>query len=286
VPTELCISGLAIDAGAVDLSLFDVDRSRTDGARAIKALSARVRTRVGRPLGFTLGGVVYTTVLNPVDQRKNWNDLVAAFIWAFRDNPDATLLLKVTHYDAVLGVVPILSDLAKLGNFKCRVLIVHGMIPQAEYDALVNVSSYTVNASSGEGQCLPLMEFMSAGRPAITPLHTAMLDYVRPDNSFVIPTTLRPSSWPHDPRQAIRCMQHSISFAQLVRCYRESFEVARNRPQQYAAMSAAASEAQRRFCSDEVVTGRLREVFAHLGILPRANRPRLSIRRVLSRVAT
>jgi glycosyltransferase involved in cell wall biosynthesis len=284
-PTELKISGLAIDAGNVDLSLFNVDRSRTDGSRAIKALSARVQSRGNKPLRFVLSGVVYTAVLNPVDQRKNWMDLVAAFIWAFRDNPEATLLLKITHYDAVVGVVPILSDLSKHGDFKCRVLIVHGMIAQDEYDSLVEVTSYAVNTSTGEGQCLPLMEFMSAGRPAVTPLHTAMLDYVTPDNSFVMGSTLRLTSWPHDPRQAISCMQYAINFSQLVQAYRDSFEVAKNRPERYAEMSSAASAALQRFCSDEVISARLQQVFEHLGLRPRANRPPF-LRRVLSRVAT
>jgi glycosyltransferase involved in cell wall biosynthesis len=277
-PTELSISGIAIDAGAVDLSLFDVQRARTDGAKALKALRARIEAAGTGPLRFTLSGVVYTAVFNPVDARKNWMDLVAGFIWAFRDTTEATLLLKVTHYDAVLGVLPVLSDLAKLRPFKCRVLVVHGLLPQQEYESLVDVTSYAVNTSTGEGQCLPLMEFMSAGRPAITPLHTAMLDYVTADNSFVVPATLKPTSWPHDPRQAIRCMQHILNFSQLVHCYRESFEVARNRPQQYVAMSAAASAALQRFCSDEVVMGRLQELFRHLGIQ--------KLRPALSRVAT
>ena len=276
--SELSISGIAIDAATVDLSLFSVERLRTDGVSALKALRARVEAAGRKPLRFTLSGVVYTAVFNPVDARKNWMDLVAGFVWAFRENPEATLLLKITHYDATLGVLPILSDLAKLRPFKCRVLIVHGLLPQQEYESLVDVTSYTVNTSTGEGQCLPLMEFMSAGRPAITPLHTAMLDYVTADNSFIVPSTLKPTSWPHDPRQAIRCMQHILNFSQLVQCYLESFEVARNRPQQYAAMSAAASAALQRFCSDEVVMGRLQELFRHLGI--REPRP------ALSRVAT
>jgi hypothetical protein len=265
-PSALSLSALAIDAGAVDLSLFSVERSRLDGANAIKALRSRIQSTASTPLQFTFGGVVYTAVLNPADARKNWMDLVAGFVWAFKDTPEATLLLKVTHHDALLTVVPILSDLSKLGDFKCRVLVVQGMLPQEEYDALVDVTSYTVNTSSGEGQCLPLMEFMSAGRPAITPLHTAMHDYVSPANSFVVGSALRPTSWPHDARQAIRCMHYQLNFADLVRAYRESFEVARNRPQQYAAMSAAASAALQRFCSDEVVTERLRELFHHLHI--------------------
>ncbi|HWW22099.1 MAG TPA: glycosyltransferase [Steroidobacteraceae bacterium] len=284
-PTTLTISGFAIDAGAVDLSLFNVDRSRTDGSKAVKALNARVQSRGNKPLRFSLSGVVYTAVFNPVDQRKNWTDLLAAFIWAFRDNPEASLLIKVTHYDAVVGVVPILSDLSKHCDFKCRVLIVHGMIAQEEYDSLVDVTSYAVNVSTGEGQCLPLMEFMSAGRPAVTPLHTAMLDYVSSDNSFVVGSTRKPTSWPHDPRQSISCTQYAINFSQLVQAYRDSFDVAKNQSERYTAMSAAASAAQQRFCSDEVVSSRLREVFEHLGLRPRTNRATF-MRRVLSRVAT
>lgn len=283
-PTTLTLSGLTIDAGAVDLSIFDVGRSSSDGSKALKALSVRMRSR-NRPLRFTVSGVVYTAVFNPVDARKNWPDLLAAFICAFRDNPQATLLLKITHYDAALGMVPILSDLARHGAFKCRILLVHGLLPQEEYDSLVDITSYAVNTSGGEGQCLPLMEFMSAGRPAIAPAHSAMLDYVTPGNSFVVGSTLRPTSWPHDPRQAITCMQHVISFSGLIECYRASFDVARNQPQRYAAMSSAASSALERFCSDEVVSRRLKEVLAHLGLNPRANRPSL-IGRVFSRAAT
>jgi glycosyltransferase involved in cell wall biosynthesis len=284
-PKTLTISGLAIDSGTVDLSLFGVDRARTDGCQAIKTLAARVQSRGNKPLRFIISGVVYTAVFNPVDQRKNWLDMLAAFIRAFRDNPEATLVLKITHYDAVVGVIPILCDLSKHGDFKCRVLIVHGMIAQDEYDSLVDVTSYAVNTSSGEGQCLPLMEFMSAGRPAVTPLHTAMLDYVTRDNSFVMDSTLKLTSWPHDPRQAITCMQYAINFAQLVQCYRDSFEVAKSHPERYAAMSAAASAALCEFCSDEVVANRLKQVFEHLGVRPRASRFPF-VRRVLSRVAT
>ena len=50
-----------------------------------------------------LGGIVYTTVLNPNDGRKNVYDIVMAFCWAFRDTKDATLVLKLVKKPANMG---------------------------------------------------------------------------------------------------------------------------------------------------------------------------------------
>src|SRR5207253_6814427 len=40
-------------------------------------------------------GVVYVSVFNPKDGRKNWHQLITAFCWAFREIDDATLVLKI-----------------------------------------------------------------------------------------------------------------------------------------------------------------------------------------------
>lgn len=264
--TELSVSGLLIDAGSVDLSLFAVGKANVVGVQALNALNNRLRAADRKAFTATISGVVYAAVFSPVDGRKNWPALLSGFIHAFRDNPEAALILKSTHHDVIRGVLPILSELARLGPFKCRVLLVQGLLPEDQYQALLDASSYIVNASSGEGQCLPLMEFMSGGRPAIAPSHTAMLDYVTAENTFVIPSVLKPAIWPHDPRRAIRCVQHEVSFRGLVNAYRASFEVAKNQPGEYALMSAAATTALQRFCSDAVVTSRLRELLGHLGL--------------------
>ena len=208
--------------------------------------------------------MVYSSVFNPIDGRKNWCDMLAGFIFAFREEPTATLILKVTQSDLREGALDLLLDMAKLGAFRCRVIIVHGLLDQAEYDALVQATSYTVNTSQGEGQCLPLMEFMSAGRPAVAPRHTAMLDYVNADNAFIVEDHQRPAYWPLDMCQATRCLRHQIGFASLVRRYRESFAVAREAPARYAAMSRAATASLLAFCSDEVVARPLAELLAHL----------------------
>jgi glycosyltransferase involved in cell wall biosynthesis len=255
-----------IDTASVDLTPFrsnDSERAR----RALRLLRHKASVYVGARDDLKLRGVVYTSILNPIDGRKNWPDMVAGFVWAFRNNPDATLILKLTHYDMVSALHPVLEHIAKLGEFTCRIVLIHGMLPDAAYGALIDSTSYVVNTSDGEGQCLPLMEFMSAGRPAIAPRHTAMLDYITERNAFVLPSSIRQSSWPHDERQVFRCFRHRIDFFALVEKFRASYEVGARSPEIYGQMSSAAVEALRRYCADSVVMERLRQVLAHVGVL-------------------
>ncbi len=204
-----------------------------------------------------LQGVVYSSVLNPADGRKNWHDMLTAFCWAFRDEPDATLVLKMVHHDrfAFEGSLAILIRL--LQPFRCRVVVLQGWLDDAEYDALVSATDYYVNTSCCEGLCLPLMEFMSAGRPALAPDHTAMADYVDPACAFVLRSGVEYNVWPHDPRDLFRTMRHRLEWDSLMQAYRDSYRVATEDPKHYAAMSQAARLAMRRTCSLPVVRDRL-----------------------------
>lgn len=264
-PFQLSLEGgFALDAGAVDLSTFRPERPRAEGVHALRVLDRMASEAARATQRLTLEGVIYSTVLNPYDGRKNWRDLVGAFVWAFRATPDAVLLIKLTRFDVEDGLMPVLQHLSTLGDFACRIVLVHGLLSNEAYSGLIDAASYAVNASYGEGQCLPLMEYMSAGRPAIAPAHTAMLDYVSSQNAFVVASQPELTHWPHDQRKAKRCLHHKVSFADLVRQFRESHRVAGEDPERYARMSAAAVEAMRAFCSDEVAEQRLAEVAQHV----------------------
>jgi glycosyltransferase involved in cell wall biosynthesis len=260
-PFDLVVEGgLALSAGDVDLSLFRPERGRAEAVHALRVLD-RAASAPGRPpQRLRLDGVIYTAVLNPYDGRKNWRDLITGFVWAFRETPTATLLLKLTRYDLDDGLLPVLQHLSTLGPFGCRVVLIQGLLSDEAYRAVIEATSFAVNTAYGEGQCLPLMEYMAAGRPVVTPAHTAMLDYATPKNAFVIASDACLTSWPHDERQAKRCLHYRISFADYVRRLRESYRLAREDAAGYARMSAEAVEAMRAFCSDEVVTTRLRDV--------------------------
>ena len=71
----------------------------------------------------TVDGVIYVTVFNPQDGRKNWHQLITAFCWAVRDTPDATLMLKITQGDLASYYSELMTLLAQLTPFACRVVV-------------------------------------------------------------------------------------------------------------------------------------------------------------------
>ncbi len=205
------------------------------------------------PVDVVLDGVVYCSVFNPSDMRKNWHDMIAGFVCALCERPDATLVLKLTHRDNAHSLRAMQDELSRHAPFRCRVVLIAGFLDDDSYDALVAGTTFVVNASHGEGQCLPLMEFMSAGKPAIAPRNTAMADYVDERCAFALRSSREPCAWPHDDRELYRTLRWRIDFGTLVAAYADSYRVAVAEPARYLAMSVAAQESLRRHCSRAVV---------------------------------
>ena len=211
-----------------------------------------------------LSGVVYTTILNPRDGRKNWEDILTAFCLAFREQEDVTLILKMTYKDMSGYLEDIFALFCQLHPFKCRIVVVHGYIASQEYRSLISATSYIVNASRSEGQCLPLMEYMSCGVPAIAPDNTAMADYINPDNAFVVDSSPEPHYWPHDPQQVFTTLWYRPSWESLFNAYKDSYEVAVNDPDRYQKMSRCAWESQYEFCSVDKLKPRLESLLKRI----------------------
>jgi glycosyltransferase involved in cell wall biosynthesis len=206
---------------------------------------------------IALEGIIYLSVFNPKDGRKNADDMMDAFCSAFRDTADATLILKLSHTDCEEKLSLLYERMQQLMPYRCRFLMIAGYLETNEYERLVGAASYAVNTSSGEGQCLPIMEHMSCGKPAVAPNHSGMADYVNSENSFVVRSANEPSAWPHDPRYAFRVFRRRINSESLVEAYRESYRVAKNDPERYTAMGRNAHETLRRHCSRQTATERI-----------------------------
>jgi glycosyltransferase involved in cell wall biosynthesis len=251
----------------IDLSVVGtvIDTAAPDFVPAARIVPEPTGSDV--PARLHLDGVIYCSIFNPRDGRKNWFEMLCAFCLALRDAADATLVFKLTHHDRALAFEHMPEMLYRLSPFKCRVVIILGYLGEADYEALVGATSIVVNASAGEGQCLPLMEFMSAGKPAIAPRNTALLDYVNARNSFRVESSLEPWCWPHDPRQAFRTQRHRIDFGSLMRAYNDSYEVATQDPERYGDMSVRANRDLEAHCSLALVEERLRDF---LGWVPKA----------------
>lgn len=217
-----------------------------------------------------LSGIVYVSVFAPQDGRKNWQDLLTGFVWAFRDNPGATLFLKVPIRGGVEAYPILHALLTQFGPFKCRVVFFAGFLEDSDYRALVRASTYYVNTSHGEGLCLPLMEFLSAGRPAVAPNHTAMADYINTDIAFVLRACLEHNVWPFDPRDLFTTMRYRLNWESLVTAYEQSYVLATTGDSRYAVMSGAAQDAMREFCAQDVVQAKLSEALGIPSLAPTA----------------
>jgi glycosyltransferase involved in cell wall biosynthesis len=205
-----------------------------------------------------LRGVVYTAVLAPAAGRKNWEDLITAFCWTFRDTGEATLILKLTGTDLNFQHIRLLMLLTKLAPFKCRVIAISGYLSDDDYAALVATTTYYVNTSLCEGLCLPLVEFLAEGIPAIAPDNTAMADYIRDDLAFVVDSYPGiPTVWPHGDNEVNSTSYHQLNWQSLTEAYRHSFEVAHHDPARYHQMSRRACEAMQEYCGTDIVRSRL-----------------------------
>lgn len=225
---------------------------------------------INHPLQFIgVKGVVYTTVLNPADSRKNWVEIITAFCWAFKEVEDATLVVKMTHHDLEYYRIVLITLLSRLAPFSCRIIVLHGFLEDEQYRELIKASTYYVNASSGEGLCLPLMEFLSASKPVIAPAHTAMADYIDQRSAFILQCSLEPFCWPHDPTGIFTTHRHRLNWQSLLEAFQSSYKVAKQHPEQYRSMSLQAFEKMQAFASVEVVSAPLGD-FLH-GVLGKTN---------------
>lgn len=228
----------------------------------IDDLEAEARTYAGdnaqADIAVTLHGVVYTSVLNPDDGRKNWQDIVTAFCHALRDADDATLVIKAVHHSMVsyLGMFNYLMQ--AIGPMRCRVIILHGYLDDADYRRLIDASTYYVNASLCEGGCLPLVEFISTGTPAIAPDNTAMRDYIRPDSSFVVKSAPVCTNWPHDPRFVMRTSYYRIDWESLATQFRDSYDLVKRDPAAWHTRGVRAAGSVQQFYGGDVVQASLR----------------------------
>ena len=206
-----------------------------------------------------LEGVVYTSILNPQDGRKNWEDLVTAFCWAFRNDENATLVLKMTHHKLATFLGKLLLLYSQMSPFKCRVVAIHGFLSSEQFQQLIDRSHFVVNSSHCEGQCLPLMEFMGQGVPAVAPDHTAMADYVTVENTFIVKSSLYPTFWPLDERKAIRTLCYRIDWHTLMESFKDSFKVAITNEEIYQSMSINSIASVEAVAGHEVVYKKMKD---------------------------
>jgi glycosyltransferase involved in cell wall biosynthesis len=207
-----------------------------------------------------LSGVVYTTIFNPFDQRKNWTDLLTAYLLALGNCDDAMLVLKlaVPRDRAAAGVNLVLDVHRRLGlGHRCKLVLVSEYLTDAQMAELVRGTTVYLNSSRAEGACLPLQDFLAAGRPAVAPRHTAMAEVFGEHAGFVVASHPEPTSWPQDPEGRCTTTWHRLVWTSLRDRIRESYEVAKEGRPQYESLATGARAHMSALAGTEPVWTRL-----------------------------
>jgi hypothetical protein len=217
-----------------------IDVGVTEGTRAAILMLHNRRLTAHRAGQLKLSGIVYTSIFNAADDRKNWEDLLMAFLIGLKDCADATLVLKLISRSP-RAVNAILAKYRGLDlHHRCKLVIVSDYLRNEELLDLTRASTYYVTSTRAEGNCLPLMNYLAAGRPGISPCHTAISDYFDGDIGFVVASHPEPAAWPQDPLLRCRTTWHRTVWPSLVEKIRASYRLAKDRTGQYHEMSVRA----------------------------------------------
>src|SRR5262249_44659694 len=130
---------------------------------------------------------------------------------------------------------------------RCKLVIVTDYLSDENMLKIAEASTYYVQATRAEGNGLPLMNYLAAGRPGISPRHSAMTDYFDADVGFVVNSHATPTSWPQDNLHRCRASWHQLVWPSLVEQLQQSCDVAANDPDAYRRLAASARSRMRRW---------------------------------------
>ena len=146
-----------------------------------------------------------------VFHRKNPLDLVSAHIMAFPDQLGPKLVIKSINGELNRNQHDQLKDAVSGRN---DIIIVDSYLSREQLHSLLNECQTYISLHRSEGYGLTIAEAMSLGKPVIATAYSGNLDFMKSDNSILVPFKFVPVGnqafpYPEDSRWA----QPDIEFA-------------------------------------------------------------------------
>ncbi len=216
---------------------------------------------------LTIKGLVFSSIFNLGDRRKNHLDLLTAFLLAFKDREDATLVIKLatnpTREHHEIGLLR--SMYQGLGiKHRCKLVVITDFLTDDQMADLMRVTTFYVNTSKAEGACLPLQQSLAGGRPSIAPNHTAMADFMDDQVGFVLGTHPEPTYWPHDPEMRIETSWNRLVWSDLHDRLLDAAKLVDHDFEGYQARAKIARSRMLGYASRDIVTEALRDALRQL----------------------
>ncbi len=115
-------------------------------------------------------------------RRKNFAALISSYFREF-SNLDNVLLIIKTHGPSSKKIEDVINEVKSgLGKFTRKerypkIALITDFLKDSEVNSLHKTGDIFVSTSYGEAICLPFVDAIGFGNPAIAPKHTAFLDY-------------------------------------------------------------------------------------------------------------
>lgn len=214
-------------------------------------------------------GLLFTTILNPHDQRKNMRNMVGAFEAFAQTTPEACMIIKVSIPNRMAERTQLLLDGLRrgLGSISSidsdNIFLAVGYLSDHEISALHALSDFYLSPSISEGQNLPLIEGMMARSIPVSTANTAMLDYIDDDNAITIATKTLPGSM-LDLASTNARKPFTVEMASAYDIYCALQAAARLTPEQRQFKSAAARDAVLALYAPDVVREKVRDRISNI----------------------
>lgn len=146
----------------------------------LKISAEWTRARLGLPPeGFVF---LYLFDFHSHAERKNPLGLIQAFKTAFGERQDVQLLIKGSHSSFAPRTLVKLREAAQGANVK----LYDNVLPRPAINALMALSDCYVSLHRSEGFGLTPCEAMSWGKPVIATAYGGNVDFMTPNNSFLV----------------------------------------------------------------------------------------------------
>jgi len=95
----------------------------------ISALAPKQRKqntpRVAKTPSIETSGFTTVAVFNEASNSNQWRDVVSAFLWTFRENSEATLVIQNSNVSGASFFSELMFLFFRVGDIKCRVIAIH-----------------------------------------------------------------------------------------------------------------------------------------------------------------
>ena len=118
----------------------------------VSALAPKQRkqntTRVAKTPSIETRGSTTVAVFNETSNSNQWRDVVSAFLWTFRENSEATLIIQNSNVSGASFFSELMFLFFRIGEIRCRVIAIHTHDTYRDAPSLLAVADTYVHVDS------------------------------------------------------------------------------------------------------------------------------------------